>query len=165
MPPSRSPTVRRLSVSRPDLAGNEERYVVDAIRSSWISSTGAYVDRFEREFAAFCGSRAAIPVRHDIAPAREPDTVESLGDARADEPLHGTSEATTVRIIRDGQTVTTDGPFAETKEQLGGYYIVECENLDQAIEAAARIPAARGGSIEVRPIADMDLPDAGPEGR
>src|SRR3990170_3473775 len=62
MPPSRSPTVRRLSVSRPDLAGNEERYVVDAIRSSWISSTGAYVDRFEREFAAFCGSRAAIPV-------------------------------------------------------------------------------------------------------
>ncbi|OFW77815.1 MAG: hypothetical protein A2Z48_11710 [Actinobacteria bacterium RBG_19FT_COMBO_70_19] len=87
------------------------------------------------------------------------------GWMRAGEPLHGTSEATTVRIIRDGQTVTTDGPFAETKEQLGGYYIVECENLDQAIEAAARIPAARGGSIEVRPIADMDLPDAGPEGR
>ena len=57
-----------------------------------------------------------------------------------------------------GKTLATDGPFAETKEQLGGFYLIECDNLDQAIDAASRIPAARGGTIEVRPIAD--LPDA-----
>jgi hypothetical protein len=73
----------------------------------------------------------------------------------AGEPLHATSSATTVRV-RDAETVTTDGPFAETKEQLGGFYIVNCENLDQAIDAASRIPAARGGSIEVRPILEIE---------
>jgi hypothetical protein len=51
--------------------------------------------------------------------------------------------------------VTTDGPFAETKEQLGGYYLIECENLDQAIEAASKIPTAANGSIEVRPVDAM----------
>jgi len=70
------------------------------------------------------------------------------------EPLQGVDQATTVRI-RDGKTVTTDGPFAETKEQLGGYYIVECENLDEALEAAKRCPSADGGTVEVRPIAPM----------
>ena len=73
------------------------------------------------------------------------------------EALHPTSEATTVRI-RDGKTLTTDGPFAETKEQLGGYYLVDCSNLDDAIEAAARIPSAPMGSVEVRPI--MEFPDS-----
>ena len=57
---------------------------------------------------------------------------------------------------RDGKVLATDGPFAETKEQLGGYYIVECANLDEAIEAAGRLPAvAAGGSVEVRPLIDM----------
>ena len=70
-------------------------------------------------------------------------------------PLHPTSTATTVRVRNDEQLVT-DGPFAETKEQLGGYYLIECDNLDQAIEAASRIPAARGGTIEVRPIMEFD---------
>jgi hypothetical protein len=70
------------------------------------------------------------------------------------EPLAATTSATTVRT-QDGQTLTTDGPFAETKEQLGGYYIIDCENLDQAIDAASRCPAANGGSVEVRPIAQM----------
>ena len=66
-----------------------------------------------------------------------------------------TTQATTVRQ-RDGKTLTIDGPFAETKEQLGGYYIVECANLDEAIEAAERIPSlAGGGSVEVRPLIDM----------
>ena len=65
--------------------------------------------------------------------------------------LQGTSAATTVRI-RDGETLVTDGPFAETKEQLGGYYVLECENIDEALEYAARIPAAEVGSIEVRPV-------------
>ena len=67
------------------------------------------------------------------------------------EPLQPTSTATTVRV-RDGETVTTDGPFAETKEQLGGFYMFECKNLDQAIEWAAKIPGAKTGSIEIRPV-------------
>ncbi|HET7235180.1 MAG TPA: YciI family protein [Actinomycetota bacterium] len=76
--------------------------------------------------------------------------------------LHPTPQATTVRV-RGGETLTTDGPFAETKEQLGGYYVIETENLDDAIQAAARCPGARegrmGGSIEIRPIVDFE---AGP---
>jgi hypothetical protein len=82
------------------------------------------------------------------------------GWIRAGDPLHGTDQATTVRV-REGKLLTTDGPFAETKEQLGGYYIVECENLDQAIEAASKVPAAQGGSIEIRPIMPMEMPAKG----
>ena len=67
------------------------------------------------------------------------------------EALEPTPTATTVRV-RDGQTLTTDGPFAETKEALGGYYLVEAKDLDEAIDFAARIPGAKTGSIEVRPI-------------
>jgi hypothetical protein len=66
-------------------------------------------------------------------------------------PLQPTSTATSVRV-RDGKTLTTDGPFAETKEQLGGYYLLDCKNLDEAIEYAAKIPGALHGTIEVRPI-------------
>lgn len=77
------------------------------------------------------------------------------GWMRGGDALQASATATQVRV-RDGKTVTTDGPFAETKEQLGGYYMVDCENLDQAIEAAARIPAARGGTIEVRPIMELE---------
>jgi hypothetical protein len=65
--------------------------------------------------------------------------------------LQSTTTATTVRV-RDGKRLTTDGPFAETKEQLGGFYLVEANNLDDAIEMAAKIPGARFGSVEVRPI-------------
>jgi hypothetical protein len=72
------------------------------------------------------------------------------------EALQPTSTATTVRV-RDGRTLTTDGPFAETKEQLGGYYLVDCKNLDEAIELAAKIPGAATGSIEVRPV--MEFPE------
>ncbi len=77
--------------------------------------------------------------------------VEKLGILRDSHRLLPTSSATTVRV-RDGKTLTTDGPFAETKEQFGGYYVLDCEDLDQAIEMAAKIPSARGGSIEVRPL-------------
>jgi len=73
------------------------------------------------------------------------------------EALQPTGTATTVRV-RNDETLTTDGPFAETKEQLGGYYIVDCKDLDEAIETAAKIPGARKGSIEVRPI--MEFPEA-----
>ena len=76
------------------------------------------------------------------------------GAMKAGEALHPSTAATTVRV-RDGQTVTTDGPFAETKEVLGGFYIVEAADLDEAIDYAARIPGATHGSIEVRPIFDF----------
>lgn len=69
----------------------------------------------------------------------------------AGDGLQGTETATTVRV-RGGKTETTDGPFAETKEVLGGYYLFECDNLDEAIKQAARIPTAKFGSIEVRPV-------------
>jgi hypothetical protein len=69
-------------------------------------------------------------------------------------PLQPVATATTVRV-RDGRTMTTDGPFAETREQLGGYYLIEAKDLDDAIGVAARIPGARMGSIEVRPIQSM----------
>ena len=65
--------------------------------------------------------------------------------------LQPTSTATTVRV-RDGEQVVTDGPFAETKEQLGGYYLIEADSLDDALDWAAKIPSARIGSIEVRPV-------------
>lgn len=65
--------------------------------------------------------------------------------------LHPTSTATTVRV-RAGEAVLTDGPFAETKEQLGGYYLIEAENLDEATAIAAKIPTAKTGCVEVRPV-------------
>jgi hypothetical protein len=79
------------------------------------------------------------------------------GLMKGGEALQATATATTVRV-RDGETLTTDGPFAETKEQLGGFYLVDCKDLDEAIEVAARIPDARRGSIEIRPIMEVDMP-------
>ena len=75
----------------------------------------------------------------------------------AADPLARTSTATTVRV-QDGRRLVVDGPFAETKEQLGGYYLVDCNNLDEAIEWAAKCPGARVGSIEVRPVVDFSQP-------
>lgn len=80
--------------------------------------------------------------------------IVQAGKFKAGDPLEPTSTATTVRV-RDGKTTTIDGPFAETREQLGGYYIVEANDLDEAVNIAARIPGARTGSIEVRPIMKM----------
>jgi hypothetical protein len=76
------------------------------------------------------------------------------------EGLEPASSATTVRV-RDGERVLSDGPFAETKEQLGGFYLLECGNLDEAIEWAAKIPGAASGSVEVRPV--MNYEGAGSE--
>ena len=76
------------------------------------------------------------------------------GVLREGERLRPTSDATTVQV-RDGKVLTGDGPFAETKEQIGGYFVVECKDLDEAIEVAAKIPGARFGTIEVRPVWDM----------
>jgi hypothetical protein len=75
----------------------------------------------------------------------------------AADPLHTVESATTVRV-RDGEALVTDGPFAETAEQLGGYFILDCTDLDQALSYAAQCPMAQEGSIEVRPIIDVQLP-------
>jgi hypothetical protein len=76
------------------------------------------------------------------------------GVLQGGERLRPTTDATTVRV-RDGEVITSDGPFAETKEQMGGYFVVDCKDLDEAIDVAAKIPGARHGSIEVRPIWEM----------
>lgn len=81
--------------------------------------------------------------------------LEQAGKSKAGRPLEKVANASTVRV-RNGKTTTLDGPFAETKEQLGGFYIVEAKDLDEAISIAARIPGAKHGCIEVRPI--MKLP-------
>ena len=79
---------------------------------------------------------------------------------KAGEALDSTATATTVRVV-DGRTITTDGPFAETKETLGGFYLVEAADLDEAIAYAAMIPGARYGCIEVRPVWDYSIARAG----
>lgn len=81
------------------------------------------------------------------------DHIRARGAFEAGEALESVTTATTVRV-RDGQTLTTDGPFAETKEALGGFYIVDAADLDEAIGYAAMIPGAQQGSIEIRPIYD-----------
>ena len=81
---------------------------------------------------------------------------KAAGQFLAGEALQPTSTATSVRV-RDGERIVTDGPFAETKEQLGGFYMVEAKDLDEAIDLAAQIPAAKMGSVEVRPILELDL--------
>jgi hypothetical protein len=78
-------------------------------------------------------------------------SIVQSGNFKAGDGLQPTTTATTVRV-RDGKTLTTDGPFAETREQLAGYYLVEAKDLDAALGMAARIPGAKTGSIEVRPI-------------
>lgn len=82
------------------------------------------------------------------------DGIRQGGQYVAGEALHPVSTATTVRI-RNGKLSTTDGPFAETKEQLGGFYLIEARDLDEAIQVAAKIPSARTGSVEVRPVVDF----------
>ena len=81
-------------------------------------------------------------------------SIKKSGHWLAGDPLERTAAATTVRV-RNGKPMATDGPFAETREQLGGYYIVEAKNLDEATAIAERVPSSRIGSIEVRPILDM----------
>lgn len=78
------------------------------------------------------------------------DAGQYLGAA----PLHPTSTATSVRL-RDGKRFVTDGPFAETREQLGGYFMIDAKNLDEAIAVAERIPMAQRGTVEVRPVVEL----------
>jgi hypothetical protein len=82
------------------------------------------------------------------------EQIMASGQYVAGDELHPTSSATSVRI-RDGKQLVTDGPFAETREQLGGFYLVKANDLDEAIALAARIPSAKTGTIEVRPVSEM----------
>ena len=83
--------------------------------------------------------------------------LHSSGQYLAANPLHPTSMATSVRV-RDGKRFVTDGPFAETREQLGGYFLIDAKDLDEAIGIAARIPMARKGTVEIRPVIERGLP-------
>jgi len=80
--------------------------------------------------------------------------IKSSGQYLAANPLHPIAMATTVRV-RDGKRFVTDGPFAETREQLGGYFLIDAKHLDEAISIAARIPMARQGTVEIRPVIDI----------
>ena len=80
--------------------------------------------------------------------------INAAGQYLAAAPLHPTSTATSVRV-RQGKPLVTDGPFAETREQLGGYFLVDAKNVDEAVAIAARIPMARLGTVEVRPIIEI----------
>ena len=82
------------------------------------------------------------------------DGIRQSGHYVAGDALQPTATATTVRV-RNGKVSTTDGPFAETKEQLGGYYLIEARDLNDAIQVATKIPSARFGSIEIRPVVDF----------
>ncbi|MCU0225196.1 MAG: YciI family protein [Acidobacteria bacterium] len=104
--------------------------------SAWVSMPEAERNALFGEYMAFT------------------ESIRESGHLLAGDPLEPTLTATTVRV-REGKAVTSDGPFAETREQLGGYYIVEARDLDEAIGLAARIPSARIGCVEVRPISEM----------
>jgi hypothetical protein len=85
------------------------------------------------------------------------EEIRASGHYRAGSQLQPTSTATTVRV-RNGKRLVTDGPFAETREQLGGYYLVDAKDLDEAISLAERLPSAKIGTIEIRPLAEMSAP-------
>ena len=105
--------------------------------NSWQRRPEAEVEKIRREYFAFT------------------DGIKASGHYIGANPLQPTQTATTVRV-RNGKVSTTDGPFAETKEQLGGYFLIEATDLDDAIQVAAKIPGARFGSIEVRPILELE---------
>ena len=104
----------------------------------------------EKNFAMMAGNPEAQKQMY-AAFTRYGADMREAGVLRGGAELKPTHSATTVRV-KDGKTLTTDGPFAETKEQLGGYYLIDVPDLDQAVKWAARCPAAQGGSIEVRPV-------------
>ncbi|HEU4584740.1 MAG TPA: YciI family protein [Gemmatimonadaceae bacterium] len=103
----------------------------------WTSISPEQADTLMREYFAFSND------------------IQKSGHYLGGNALQPTQTATTVRV-RNGKLSSTDGPFAETKEQLGGYYLVEAKDLNEAIQIAGRIPSARFGSIEVRPIQEFD---------
>lgn len=95
-----------------------------------------------------------------VESARLTQDLNASGQYLAASPLHPVSTATSVRV-RDGKRLVTDGPFAETREQLGGFYLVEARDLDEAMNIAERIPPAKFGTVEIRPVMEIEgLPEA-----
>ncbi|HET7034665.1 MAG TPA: YciI family protein [Thermomicrobiaceae bacterium] len=95
-----------------------------------------------------------------IESSRLAHDLKAAGQFHSTAPLHSTATATSVRL-REGKKLVTDGPFAETREQLGGYFLIEAADLDEAIAIATRIPSARRGTVEIRPVVELHgLPEA-----
>ncbi len=93
---------------------------------------------------------------HDSECLAYAESIQASGRMLAAEPLESVTTATTVRM-RNGKLLITDGPFAETKEQLAGFYLIDAKDLNEALQVAGGIPAARVGSVEVRPVRQLDL--------
>lgn len=115
----------------------------------------------ERDWDAMPSAEADAWLAECLAVERE---IEADGHHLAGEALHPAATATLVRV-RDGRISATDGPFAETKEQLGGFYLIEARGMDEAVRIAARIPSARTGCIEVRPVVEFDADPPADDGR
>jgi hypothetical protein len=113
-----------------------------------------------RYLLLLAGDESVVNTANEGDEGMSPEYAEFIKDLaergvlQGGERLRPTADATTVRV-RDGEVLSTDGPFAETKEQLAGYFMVDCKNLDEAIEVASLIPGAKFGSVEVRPIWEM----------
>lgn len=108
-----------------------------------------YVDPATYEGVTEAENEAEMAEYFALGPSLRERGIQLSGEA-----LQPVTTATTVRV-RDGKTLATDGPFAETKEHLGGFYLVDCANLDEAIDVAKRIPDVRRGSVEIRPVVDF----------
>ena len=108
---------------------------------------------YQNEAEADTAGEAATKQMHEEYRTFTQSIIQA-GHFKAGDALNRTSTATTVRV-RNGKTMTTDGPFAETREQLGGYYLIDAQDVDEATSIAARVPGARIGSIEVRPVRPM----------
>ena len=105
----------------------------------------------------YCDEQALSETERQACYAESAQLAQQLhvsGQYLAANPLHPTSVATSVRV-RDGKRFVTDGPFAETREQLGGYFLIDARHLDEALDIAARIPVARKGIVEVRPVIEI----------
>jgi hypothetical protein len=117
-----------------------------------------YVSEVDEDEASQAERWAEMPLWAEVN-----ESLREAGLLVANAPLHPVSSATTVRV-RDDETELTDGPFAVTKEVLAGYYVLDCKDLDEALRHAARLPLARYGSVEVRPIMDVSgVPELNPE--
>jgi hypothetical protein len=114
-----------------------------------------------RYLLMICVDESAVGVRSPEEVSARKAEFEAFGEEMGrrgvllgGDRLRPTADATTVQV-RDGEVLVADGPFAETKEQIGGYCLVDCKDLDEAIEVASKIPGARDGTVEVRPIWEM----------
>jgi len=158
-----APVVR----TRAAATGSQEIIILGDVVSRRARSTGcrrsSRSEEFHMQYLLMIYRSEAELGKMDAAARKEmtaeygafTQSIIQSGHFKAGDGLQPSTTATTVRV-RDGKTLTTDGPFAETREQLGGYYLVEAKDLDTALAIAARIPGAKTGSIEVRPVMVYD---------